>query len=47
MYDEIVKSIDINEDELQWLIDVLENYNFSTNGERLLISGLLDKLNEE
>jgi hypothetical protein len=47
MYEDTVKSIDLNADELELLIGLLENYDYSSTAENLLISGLIDKLSNE
>jgi hypothetical protein len=47
MYDEIIYNLSLNSDEKDLLVDLLENYDYATNAEKLLISSLIDKLNEE
>lgn len=47
MYEDTVKSIDLNADELELLVCLLENYDYSSTAENLLISGLIDKLSDE
>lgn len=47
MYEESVKNIDLNFDELQFLLELLGDYNSSTTSEDLLVRGLIDKLIEE
>lgn len=46
-YDHTIVNFELNSDETDFLVGILENYDYATNAERLLINGLLDKLTEE
>lgn len=46
MYEDSIKNIDLNSDELELLIELLENYYYSSVSEDLLVRGLIDKLIE-
>lgn len=47
MYEESVRNIDLNCDELELLLELLGDYDYSTTAEDLLVRGLIDKLIEE
>jgi hypothetical protein len=44
MYDETVKTIHLNADETGFMIETLNDFDYSSVAERLLVEGLLDKL---
>lgn len=47
MYEDEVKNIGLNCDELSLILSLLEDYSYSSIAERLLVESLIDKLNEE
>lgn len=46
MYEDEFKNISINADETDKLIELLENADYASVAERLLIEGLIEKLTE-
>lgn len=46
MYDETVKVIELNSDEVSLLIELLKEYSYSSIAEMHLVEGLEDKLSD-